>query len=143
MAVDRFEFDKGLQDLLDADATIATLLGDPPRIYDRPVRDATFPWVRKDNIPSPPLFGTMKGPGVNWVRQITCQFSIFALANSLEEVCDVMAALAAVLDDVPQNITVTGGNVAMSKPLNEWADYDEHGTAMGVLEYTFSLEDTT
>jgi hypothetical protein len=44
-SVDRFEFDKGLQDLLDADAPIAALLGDPPRIYDRPPRDAVFPWM--------------------------------------------------------------------------------------------------
>lgn len=143
MAVDRFNFDKGLMTLLDADATLAALIGDPPRIYDRTPRDAAFPWVRKDNIPSPPLFGTMQGPGVNWVRTIGCQFSVFGLQNSLETVTDVMAALATVLDAVPQNITVTGGNVMLSLPRSEWADYDEHGTAMGVLEYTFSLEDTS
>jgi hypothetical protein len=51
-----------------------------------------------------------------------------------------MAAMSAVLDAVPQNIAVTNGKVAHAQPLNEWADYDEHGTAMGVLEYSFTLE---
>jgi hypothetical protein len=144
VAVDIQEFDKALMTLITADANVTALIGNPPRIYDRPPRSLTFPWVRKDSIPAAPLLGTMKGAaiGIKWLRRVTYQFSAFALENTLATVCDIQKRLADVLDFVPANITFANAKVALSLPGLAFADYDEFGTAMSVVEYTFTLEDT-
>lgn len=143
MAVDRHNVNTAIVTLLTANATVKSLIGDPPRVYTRPPRNVTFPWVRMDNIPDVPWLGILSGGSPLWVRRHSIQFTGFALETSLGTVCDIQKAFIAVLDGMATTINVTGGNVAEVTPRAECADFDEAGTAFFVLEYMLSIEDTT
>ena len=143
MAVDRHNVNAAIMVLLTANAGVKALIGNPPRVYTRPPRNVTFPWVRMDNIPDVPWLGTMASGTPNWVRRHSVQFTGFALETSLGTVCDIQKAFIAVLDGMATTISITNGKVAEVTPRAECADFDEAGTAFFVLEYMLSIEDTT
>ena len=135
--VDRHDVAKGLYALLAANGTIQTLLGNPPRIYVRPPRNASFPWVRVDFLPASPWFGVC---GDSWVRQVMVQFTAFAVETTLDTVAAIQAAIINVMDAAVGSISITNGNLRRVLPGTEAIDFDENNTAYSVTEYTLSVQ---
>ena len=126
-------------------ASVTGLIGSPARIYTRPPESAVFPWVRMDMIAAPWLTGTLGG-GVkpNWIRQLTIQFTIYALETTLATVTAIQKAIADIMDKFPGLAAITNCKIGQCLPGAEYADYDiESRTACAVLEYTMSFEDTS
>ena len=144
MAVDRGLIAKEIIEQLGAVAAIVTALGSPPRIYLRPPETAVFPWVRIDFLPATWLAGTLGG-GVkpNWIRQFTVQFTIFDLSTSILTVTAIQKLIADTMDKFPGLASITNCTIGQCIPGNEFTDYDVAlRTAIAVLEYTMSFEDT-
>lgn len=81
---------------LKADTTLAALLGDPPRVWDRPPPDAAFPHLSIARWESKP-WGGVEAEGTEHALTLACA-SRFA---GSEEARAVIAAAAAALHDAP------------------------------------------
>lgn len=142
--LDRHDVNKALVTMFNANAALKALIGDPVRMGAFIPANATFPFVRVDFIPSTPLTGHMSSTNAKWIRRHTIQFTIFGHDTSLDAVAAIQKAIADLMDYCPTNATVTNGVIGSAIPGLEHLDYSpEDGSAVGVLEYTLSIEATS
>lgn len=84
---------------LGADAGIKALLGDPPRIYDHVPPAGAFPYLVLGEATSQP-FDAKTEDGM----EQTLTLHTWSRYRGLKETKDIMAAVAAVLDDQPLSL---------------------------------------
>ncbi len=138
--------DKAIFSALAANATVKSLLGDPPRIRSFLEANITFPCCRVDEIPIGPWTGTMRGPGVDWIGRVHKQFTVFSQETSLAKASAILKALEDVLELIPSdaNAAITGGVFGSAIRGISARDYDAVlGTSFALVEYTFSVEATS
>lgn len=133
--IDVFDIKKKVRAALFADAAVQAVFGASPntRIFTRTPRTATFPWCRVEEISSTPVTGTMKGPGIEWVRRVILQFTTFDNYTGEDRVAAAQKAIADEMDAAPTNITLTSGTIFNSVAgacFSQWLA--EHGTWMAV-----------
>lgn len=76
------------------DATLLTLLGDPPRVYDQPPRDAVFPFLTFGRAETRPLDADAPGALAHVLH-----LHVWSRYGGRKEVKDIIAALRASLAD--------------------------------------------
>jgi hypothetical protein len=85
---------------LKADATLKTLIGDPPRVFDGPSREKVFPFVSYDEARETPL-----GPAPGHVEH-DIRISIHSRYEGRREAKEIQTAIVSALSDAA--LTVTG-----------------------------------
>ena len=140
-AVKRHEVSKAIIVAMRDDATVKSILGDPPRLFTRVPRTAsTFPFARMTYIASTPTTGVMTGSNIDWARSVRVQIDVFSKEASEEEVSNAQAAISDVMDNAPTNLSITNFKVFMSIPGAEFTVWeDQSGVWRSISEWTLSI----
>jgi hypothetical protein len=86
---------KAIYDALGADATVKTLIGDPPRVYDGPPKAPVFPFVLFADARQTPI------SGAETLAEHDLRLTVHSRYDGRREVKDVVTAILSVLDDAP------------------------------------------
>lgn len=137
MAIDRHNINLGIVAALKAANPVTALIGNPPRVYFRTVRNVIFPWVRMDAIPNRPKFSVI---GPVWIRTHNVQFSAFSTETSADSVAAIQAAIADVMDDAVSNLSFTGGSIIHTDLVIEGMPYAVDEGWQAVSEYELAVQ---
>ncbi len=142
-AVDREDINTAIMVALRANTDLEALIGADANMrlfFAMPRGVATFPFVRVDTIPSVPITGTKKGPGIEWVRTHSVQFSVFDNKRAVNRVAAIQKQIAITMDAAPETVDITGltgsPKIFQSIVRNEFCRYEaEGGTSVALSEY--------
>jgi len=88
-----FAVQAAIQDALAAASAVTALLGDPPRIWDRPPRDAIFPFASYGAARSETLPDGLQAHRLTLI--------VYSRAGGREEAAETVAAIRSALHDAP------------------------------------------
>ncbi len=137
MAIDYGEVSKAIVAKLVATSAVTNIVG--TRIYNFVPRSvSTFPWVRFNQVASPPYTGIM---GPTWIWDYTVDFVIFDNSTSQARVCDAIKAISTVMEAGDLG-TVTGALVMGIWPRQQGPYWDDEAKAWaGLASFQIALEE--
>ncbi len=139
--VDLHEVNTAIVAALQADATVKTNIGDPVRAYYAVPRNAnTFPFLVFDIMPDTAI---RKMKGGQHLREYRYEFRIVGNDNSGSDVGPAIKAVTGILDQAPDNLSITGAKCTDVTLLGEHMNHDpELKRVIGSISYQFRIEPT-
>lgn len=137
--VDRHELWKAVITALTNDATVTSLIGNPVRVYKFTPPGAIFPIVVMELSPMPYEFAIFSTPA-SFARQHLLTLVTWSHKTSYDEAAGIHKAVADVMDDGVNNLTVANATVVKCIPGNEFDRFDtDSNSFMSVQEYIITM----